>query len=135
MGKKEKKAKKNFNKKEIYQALFDIFDLNPGMVFTYKQLAQRLNIKGGDQQLLVAVLREMKSKQLLTEIESGKFQHKENKTYVTGIIDLTARGTAYLISDECEDDVFIPQVGLKHALNGDKVRVLLSARSRRRRPE
>ena len=45
MGKKEKKAKKNFNKKEIYQALFDIFDLNPGMVFTYKQLAQRLNIK------------------------------------------------------------------------------------------
>ena len=63
MGKKEKKAKKNFNKKEIYQALFDIFDLNPGMVFTYKQLAQRLNIKGGDQQLLVAVLREMKSKQ------------------------------------------------------------------------
>ena len=135
MGKKEKKAKKNFNKKEIYQALFDIFDLNPGMVFTYKQLAQRLNIKGGDQQLLVAVLREMKSKQLLTEIESGKFQYKENKTYVTGIIDLTARGTAYLISDECEDDVFIPQVGLKHALNGDKVRVLLSARSRRRRPE
>ena len=135
MGKKEKKAKKNFNKKEIYQALFDIFDLNPGMVFTYKQLAQRLNTKGGNQQLLVAVLREMKSKQLLTEIESGKFQYKENKTYVTGIIDLTARGTAYLISDECEDDVCIPQVGLKHALNGDKVRVLLSARSRRRRPE
>ena len=95
MGKKEKKAKKNFNKKEIYQALFDIFDLNPGMVFTYKQLAQRLNIKGGDQQLLVAVLREMKSKQLLTEIESGKFQYKENKTYVTGIIDLTEETIRY----------------------------------------
>ena len=135
MGKKEKKIKKGLSKKEIYQALYDIFDLNPGMVFTYKQLAQRLRIKGGDQQLLVAVLRELKSKQLLTEIETGKFQYKENKTYVTGTIDLTAKGTAYLISDECEEDVFIPQVGLKHALNGDKVRVLLSARSRRRRPE
>ena len=80
MGKKEKKAKKNFNKKEIYQALFDIFDLNPGMVFTYKQLAQRLNIKCGDHQILFAVMRDMKIKQLLTEIESVKFQYKENKT-------------------------------------------------------
>ena len=136
MGKKEKKAKKSISKKELYQKLYDIFDLNPGMEFTYKQLAQRLGLKHAEpQQLLATVLREMKNNRLLTETAPGKFQYKENKTYVTGIIDLTARGTAYLISDECKEDVFIPQAWLKHALNGDKVRVLLSARSRRRRPE
>lgn len=136
MGRKEKKRKKDISKKEIYQALYDLFDLNPDMEFTHKQIAERLGLKNiGAQQLLVTVLREMKNDRLLTEIAPGKFQYKENKTYVTGVIDLTSRGTAYLITDECKEDVFIPQAWLNHALNGDKVKVLLSARSRRRRPE
>lgn len=136
MGRKEKKRKKDISKKEIYQALYDLFDLNPDMEFTHKQIAERLGLKNiGAQQLLVPVLREMKNDRLLTEIAPGKFQYKENKTYVTGVIDLTSRGTAYLITDECKEDVFIPQAWLNHALNGDKVKVLLSARSRRRRPE
>ena len=136
MGRKEKKRKKDISKKEIYQALYDLFDLNPDMEFTHKQIAERLGLKNiGAQQLLVTVLREMKNDRLLTEIAPGKFQYKENKTYVTGVIDLTSRGTAYLITDECKEDVFIPQAWLNHALNGDKVKVLLSARSRRCRPE
>lgn len=136
MGRKEKKRKKDISKKEIYQALYDLFDLNPDMEFTHKQIAERLGLKNiGAQQLLVTVLREMKNDRLLTEIAPGKFQYKENKTYVTGVIDLTSRGTAYLITDECKEDVFIPQAWLNHALNGDKVKVLLSARSRRHRPE
>lgn len=136
MGRKEKKRKKDISKKEIYQALYDLFDLNPDMEFTHKQIVERLGLKNiGAQQLLVTVLREMKNDRLLTEIAPGKFQYKENKTYVTGVIDLTSRGTAYLITDECKEDVFIPQAWLNHALNGDKVKVLLSARSRRRRPE
>lgn len=136
MRKKEKKARKSISKKEIYKALEALFDLNPEMTFTYKQLAQRLGLKGMQaQQLLMTVLREMQNGNMLTEVATNTFQYKENKTYVTGVIELTSRGTAYLVSDECKEDVFIPQVGLHHALNGDRVRVLLSARSKRRRPE
>ena len=36
---------------------------------------------------------------------------------------------------EMEEDVFVPFSNLKHALNGDKVKVLVYARSRDRRPE
>ena len=133
---KEKKAQKSVSKKDIYRALQELFDLNPGVTFTYKQLAQRLGLKGMQaQQLLMTVLREMQNGNMLTEVGTNAFQYKENKTYVTGVIELTSRGTAYLVSDECKEDVFIPQVGLRHALNGDRVRVLLSARSKRRRPE
>lgn len=133
---KEKKAQKSISKKDIYRALQELFDLNPGVTFTYKQLAQRLGLKGMQaQQLLMTVLREMQNGNMLTEVGTNAFQYKENKTYVTGVIELTSRGTAYLVSDECKEDVFIPQVGLRHALNGDRVRVLLSARSKRRRPE
>ena len=86
-------------------------------------------------QLIMTVLYEMKNDNMLTEESTGFFKFKVNTIYVTGIIDLTAKGTAYLISDDCKEDVFIPQVGLNHALNGDKVKVLLYARSSKRRPE
>ena len=86
-------------------------------------------------QLIMTVLNEMKNDNMLTEESTGVFKFKVNTIYVTGTIDLTAKGTAYLISDDCKEDVFIPQVGLNHALNGDKVKVLLYARSSKRRPE
>ena len=136
MPKKEKKSKRDIGKKELHRLLYDIFSGNPDQNFNYKQLAQRLGIKNMNaKQLIMTVLYEMKNDNMLTEESTGVFKFKVNTIYVTGIIDLTAKGTAYLISDDCKEDVFIPQVGLNHALNGDKVKVLLYARSSKRRPE
>ena len=134
MPKKEKKSKRDIGKKELHRLLYDIFSGNPDQNFNYKQLAQRLGIKNMNaKQLIMTVLYEMKNDNMLTEESTGVFKFKVNTIYVTGIIDLTAKGTAYLISDDCQEDVFIPQVGLNHALNGDKVKVLLYARSSKRR--
>ena len=136
MPKKEKKSKRDIGKKELHRLLYDIFSGNPDQNFNYKQLAQRLGIKNMNaKQLIMTVLNEMKNDNMLTEESTGVFKFKVNTIYVTGTIDLTAKGTAYLISDDCKEDVFIPQVGLNHALNGDKVKVLLYARSSKRRPE
>ena len=136
MPKKEKKSKRDIGKKELHRLLYDIFSGNPDQSFNYKQLAQRLGIKNMNaKQLIMTVLYEMKNDNMLTEESTGVFKFKVNTIYVTGIIDLTAKGTAYLISDDCQEDVFIPQVGLNHALNGDKVKVLLYARSSKRAPK
>ncbi len=136
MPRKEKKTKRDIGKKEIRRMLYDIFSANPNEHFNYKQLAQRLGIKNMNaKQLIMTVLYEMKNDNMLSEESTGQFKFKISTVYVTGIIDLTAKGTAYLVSDECKEDVFIPQVGLNHALNGDKVKVLLYARSSKRRPE
>jgi len=127
MPKKEKKSKRDIGKKELHRLLYDIFSGNPDQNFNYKQLAQRLGIKNMNaKQLIMTVLYEMKNDNMLTEESTGVFKFKVNTIYVTGIIDLTAKGTAYLISDDCKEDVFIPQVGLNHALNGDKVKVEMS---------
>lgn len=132
----KKKTTRDIGKKELHRLLYDIFSANPTQCFNYKQLAQQLGIKNMNaKQLIMTVLHEMKNDNMLTEESTGQFKLKINTIYVTGIIDLTAKGTAYLISDECKDDVFIPQAGLNHALNGDKVKVLLYARSSKRRPE
>ena len=50
-------------------------------------------------------------------------------------MELTAKGSAYIISDESEEDVFVAFSNLKHALNGDKVKVLVYARRKNSRPE
>lgn len=136
MSKKEKKPHKSIGKKELYQSLFDIFTHKPNEYFNYKQLALQLGIKNMElKRLINEVLYEMKIDGLISEESTGKFKLKAVSTYITGIIDLTAKGTAYLVSDETKEDVFIPQVNLNHALNGDKVKVIVYARSKSRRPE
>lgn len=100
MPKKEKKSKRDIGKKELHRLLYDIFSGNPDQNFNYKQLAQRLGIKNMNaKQLIMTVLYEMKNDNMLTEESTGVFKFKVNTIYVTGIIDLTAKGTAYLISD------------------------------------
>ncbi|MDR1757026.1 MAG: ribonuclease R [Culturomica sp.] len=57
------------------------------------------------------------------------------KSYVTGEVELTAKGAAYVISPESKSDIFVAFPNLKHALNGDKVKVLVYARRKAERIE
>jgi ribonuclease R/exosome complex exonuclease DIS3/RRP44 len=54
---------------------------------------------------------------------------------VEGTIDMTSRKTAYFVSNELEDDIFIPTGNLNKALDGDKVKIYIYNRRRGRRPE
>lgn len=47
---------------------------------------------------------------------------RERKTYV-GRVDMTRRGSAYIIVDELEDDIHVSARRVNNALNGDTVRV------------
>ena len=133
---KKSTSPKNTGKKELHALLYPIFQQNPTQSYNYKQLAQQLGIKNMNiKQLITEVLYEMKNEQILSEPSTGKFRFKAVTVYVTGVIDLTAKGTAYLVSEEVKEDIFIPQVGLKHALNGDRVKVVIYARHKGRRPE
>lgn len=71
----------------------------------------------------------------LEEISTGRYKMRQRGAYITGEVELTAKGSAYIISNESKEDVFVAFPNLKHALNGDKVKVLVYARSRDRRPE
>lgn len=54
---------------------------------------------------------------------------------ITGVVDMTSRGTAYIITDEMEEDIFISMANTNHALHKDKVRVVVYAKKQRRQPE
>jgi ribonuclease R len=71
----------------------------------------------------------------LHESPKGKFKIKADRPYIEGTVDMTARGSAYIISPDIDDDVFISPKNLNHALNGDKVKVYLYARRKNSKPE
>jgi exoribonuclease R len=58
----------------------------------------------------------------------------ENPTYL-GIIDMTRSGSAYLVTDDLEDDVYISSKNLGGAMHKDKVEIELVSQRKGRKPE
>ena len=136
MGKHRKKIEPMMSKADVRKRLSTMMANHPAESFNYKQLAMRLQVKSMDTKRQISeVLKDMAGDGELEEISTGRYKIKQSGSYITGEVELTARGTAYIISNESEEDVFVTFSNLKHALNGDKVKVLVYARSRNRRPE
>ena len=58
-------------------------------------------------------------------------QKKKKDKYYSGIFDISARGSGYVISEDFNDDVFIPSNKTMGALTGDKVEFYLLNRKKR----
>jgi len=133
MTKRRRKHKKDrepvFNKKSLTNKILGIISNSPQKTFNYKQLARVMNIKeGGTKKLITKILYELKGIGYLEEISLGKFKLKSKAGYITGIVDLTSKGYAYIKSDDISENVFVSQKNLKHALHGDKVKIYLYAK-------
>lgn len=136
MGKNKKKSEPTMSKVELKERLSILMANHPTQSYNYKQLAMRLQVKTMDMKRQISeVLRDMAADGELDEISTGRYKVKQTGAYITGEVELTAKGAAYIISAESEEDIFVAFPNLKHALNGDKVKVLVYARSRSRRPE
>ncbi|OQY04865.1 MAG: ribonuclease R [Bacteroidetes bacterium 4572_117] len=140
MTRKKKKSKRknlpSYNKKTLKKFIVDLFRRNAGKLYNYKQIAKRLDIKDHDTKKLVnSVLYCLVDEEKLEEVYTGKFKFIAKGSFVTGIVDMTKRGTAYIISDDIEEDIFVSQSNLNHALHGDEVKIFISARKKRRQPE
>ena len=57
----------------------------------------------------MAALTELTSQGIINHDSRGKFIMDLPTSYITGKLDGTTRGSAYLVSPDMEDDVFIHQ--------------------------
>jgi len=133
--KKNKKNKKNNTKvkfrKNLKDQVLDVFNHNPAQSYNYKQVSSMLNLKNKSKRKLVMdVLAELERTEYLKEVKTGKYQMNLKSSLVEGRIEFTAKGTGYLISEEIQQEVFIANRNLNHALPGDKVKVRLYAQHR-----
>jgi ribonuclease R len=139
MARKKNKGKakaQTFNKRTLSGSIIGIFSNDPAKTYNYKQLAGELLLKSSEEKKLISkVLRDLKDEGHLEEIYTGKYKLKSAGGYITGKIDIANAGYGFLVSDSLEEDVFISQKNLHHALHGDTVKVYLYAKKKKLRPE
>lgn len=137
--KKKKQKKRNlpsYNKKTLKKFIIDIFRKNAGKLYNYKQIAKRLDIKDTETKKLInTALYQLVNDGKLEEVYTGKFKFISKGAFINGIVDMTKRGTAYIVSDDIQEDVFVSQANLNHALHGDEVKVYVFARKKKRQLE
>ena len=136
MSKKKKRARSQ-RKNEITKGIFTVLEAEPGKSFNYKQIASKLGITDSkDRNNLIQRLGQLKAKERIVEEERGKYRKKASeRVLVTGKVDLANNGNAYILVDDMDDDVFVPNSQLNTAFHGDTVEIFLKRKRNGRRPE
>lgn len=132
------KQLKKYNKKDrdFSGRILKFLSKNSNKAYNYKQIAAAFDItdtKGRNE--IIKELKYLLSKQKIEETDRGKYQIVTQNDYFEGYIDMTSRKTAYFVSPELEEDIFIPQNNLGKALEGDLVKVYIYNKRRSKKPE
>ena len=132
------KKKNNSSVKQVLtQMVLDIFEQNGNTPLNYKQVAAKLNVRDPEaRDIIYEILRDEAKNSTLKELSPGKFQLLELKTFIEGKVDLTNDGSAFIVTDdEFENDIFVAPRKLRNALNGDRVKVYVYAKSKGKHKE
>jgi ribonuclease R len=133
---KTNKKKGDTSKKTLTNKIFGIFSSNPQKELNYKQISSFLALKDSNDRAAVSnILAELVSIGSLKEVSRGKYKLKSRIGYITGKVDITKNGSAYIISEDISEDVFVSYGNLNSALHGDTVKVRLYAKKKGSRLE
>jgi ribonuclease R/exosome complex exonuclease DIS3/RRP44 len=134
---KKKKRARSQRKNEITKGIFTVLESEPTKAFNYKQIAARLKItdtQGRNE--LIKRLGQLKEKDRIVEVSRGSYKKKETtRTLRQGKVDMTTSGNAYILVDELDDDVFVPEHKLNKAFHGDTVEVYIRPRRKGKKLE
>lgn len=130
------KSKKKQPKRYLFEEVLAFLKHNSDKTFNYKQLGAAMEIDNeGDRFALLETLEELKHQGFVVEKEIGKYQSKETKTYLSGTIDFTSTGTAFVIVSPDQPDIFIPFRKTRDAMHGDLVKVNVLPQRGKGKPE
>lgn len=104
--------------------------------FNYKQIAAKLGIEdAGSRNKIIRSLAQLAAKKEVEQLGKGKFRISASVDYHRGFLDMTAKGSGYVVVEDLEDDIFIPSNNLNRALNGDEVEVYIYRRRNNKKSE
>lgn len=118
-------AKNNTFKHILLQLITDVLLQAGKQSMNYKQVSAKLNVNDPESKAGIQdILREGTRSGIFKEVSKGKYILKEQRTIVVGRVDLTADGSAYIVTeDEGEDDIYIAPRKVRNALHGDIVKI------------
>lgn len=134
--KDKKKSSKGKNKGNLTHIIKRLFDKNPTAILSHKQICDELAIKDKElRKSIFHILENLINSEYLREVGHGIYKRNQHSKVYEGELEMTSRGSGYVMVDELESDIFIHQKNLNNALNGDIVKVALNSRSTSKKPE
>ncbi len=133
--------KKITNDKPIDEKILEILKNLAPEGLTYKKIHKQCDTRLFTKTEIVKVVNELVGDGLIRHEKGNQFfyidqnkKKKERKTIkkaknqntLVGRVDLTSKGSAYILVDELNDDIYVPHTKINRAFHGDKVRVKLS---------
>lgn len=120
-------------KKDIYSLILQILNEIYPRALNYKQIAAQLKKKSVfvDKNKVQKIIQELYQKGLVSEHKKGKYVFKRPDNFVTGIIEFTNRGEAYLLTEDGHEDIYISPEDTGKAFHGDYVKVKISDKKKK----
>ena len=131
MTKKKKKIykKKGNIVKDLTRNIFKVLNEDKEKSYNHKQIAAKLKISDTDGKTqIIKKLAELTATKQIKEVDRGKFQVNVDKKYSIGVLDVTSTGNGYFVTDDYEDDIFIPNINLGKGLHNDTVKAFVYKR-------
>ncbi len=108
---------------------------DPRKSFNYKQIAAKLEFKSDELKRRVREeLERLARENKIEETSRGKYRALR-KTVFIGVMDINNSGSGFVVVDELEKDIFVPNRYLNKALHGDLVEVQILRERPGRNPE
>lgn len=130
------KKKSASSKKELRRKVREYLQQQLNGTFNYKQVSHAVDANSPSQQKEVAMmLAEMAYDGDLIETSPGKYKLPQRNSVTIGTFVRRSNGKNGVITDADGETIFIAERNSMHALNGDKVKVIIAARRRGAEPE
>jgi len=132
----EKTSSGRIKKKDLIAEIIKFFQEDTERVCNYQQVSNAMGVTKQALRTMVAeCLAELSLQDYLIEISTGKYKFNERGLYVEGHIRRSRNGKNYLMPDDGGDPIFIAERNSAHAMDGDRVRVMHSAKKAFSEPE
>ena len=132
MAKKKKQSRKL--KQSLIHIIRKVFTQNPESSLSHKQVCTLIDLREKAlRKLAFNVLEDLVKSGFLKRSGYGIYQLNAASNFVTGYLQMTARGAGFVIPDDDDmADVFIPPHAIHQSLDGDRVRVQITKKGRNR---
>ena len=129
MGKKEKKAGKRMNKKQLTELLLALFQQHPTEELPQKYIFDSLRLTTHPLKMLcMEILYDFIEDDFIKEASKHRYKLNNRGIEMTGTFHRKKNGKNTFIPDDGGDPIFIAERNSAHAMDGDKVKVSFFAK-------
>lgn len=126
----KRKGSKRIKKEDMLASVVEFFNQDRKRAFNYKQVAHGVGATTTPQkQMVFQLLEGMAEQNFLIEVSPGKYKANSRGTEVIGRFERRVNGKNHVITDD-DESIFIAERNVMHAMDGDRVRVLVYAKRR-----